>query len=325
LDVSKDTVRSALLMIEQEGVLTGMGHGRRRAVVSPEKAVSARRTLRVVILFRDPLVEQNSSMQRLLLQLQRRVEGAGHACIFAPKSQSELNSSVPRIARMVHAMQGDAWVVVGGDLELLHWFAAQPLPAMALGGRQGAALAGTGVDGVPLLRAVTKQLVGLGHRRIVMVCPRAWRVPFRSRVVESFLEELSACGVATGDYNVPDWEPTQEGVQALLESLFQLTPPTALILEEPAHVVATITHLAQRRMRVPQEVSLISMGREAALAWCRPEISYFDWDNELLVRRISRWVSAVAGGKADRETISFPLKFIPGATIGPPPAWAWSV
>lgn len=325
LDVSKDTVRAALRIIEQEGFLTGMGHGRNRTVVSSEKAIGSRRPLRVALLFRDALEDQNSSMQRLVLQVQRRVEAAGHTCFFAPRTQTGLKFSVARIARVVNLTPADAWIVAGGDLPLLQWFAQQSVPAMALGGRHGADLAGTGVDGTPLIREVTRRLLDLGHRRIVMMCPRAWREPTRSRVVQAFMDELNSEGIQASDYNAPDWEPTQEGVQALLGSLFRITPPTALIVEEPAHAVAVITHLAQQRLRVPQDVSLISMGREPSLAWSRPEVAYFHWDNDQLVRRISRWVSAVASGRPDRKAISFPLKFHPGGTIAPPPALAWSV
>jgi DNA-binding LacI/PurR family transcriptional regulator len=125
--------------------------------------------------------------------------------------------------------------------------------------------------------------------------------------------------VSAGDYNIPDWEPTLEGLQALFASLFQVTPPTALIVEEPAHLLALILHLAQRRLRVPQDVSLISLGRIASMAWCRPEVTSFYWDNDQILRRITRWVAAVAMGRPDREAVRLPLKFNSGATIAPPP------
>ena|SRR5436190_17295932 len=319
LDVSKDTVRAALRQIEHEGVLAPAGHGRRRIVVSPVTTSSARRSLRVVILFRDPLEDQNSGMQRLVLQLQRRLESTGHTCVFAPKSQIELNFSVPRVARLMRAMTADAWLVVGGDLELLKWFAAQPVPALVIGGRQDLPMAGVGMDGIQLLCDLTRHLITLGHRRIVMVCPRSWRTPTPSQVVEAFMAELTAGKVSAGDYNIPDWQPTLEGFQQLLGSLFEVTPPTALIMEEPAHVLAVISHLAQRQLRIPQDVSLVSLGREASQAWCRPEITHFYWDNEQLLRRITRWVAAVAAGRPDREAVKFPLEFNPGATIAPPP------
>jgi hypothetical protein len=183
LDVSKDIVRAALRQIEQEGVLAPAGHGRRRMVINPVRGDSPRRSLRVVILLLVRLEDQNSSMQRLVLQLQRRLEGAGHTCVFAPKSQSELKHSVARIARLVKAVTADAWVVLGGDLDLLRWFSAQPVPTLVVGGRQDVPMAGVGMDGIQLLSETTRQLIAAGHRRIVMMCPRSWRQPTLSRVV----------------------------------------------------------------------------------------------------------------------------------------------
>jgi hypothetical protein len=41
------------------------------------------------------------------------------------------------------------------------------------------------------------------------------------------------------------------------------------------------------------------------------------WNTVPIVRRIVRWIDAVAEGHADRKTINFPAELVPGGSIGP--------
>ena len=135
----------------------------------------------------------------------------------------------------------------------------------------------------------------------------------------AFLEELAAHGVATGDFNLPDWEETPEGFSKLLERLFRHSPPTALILDETRRYIAAAEFLARRRIHVPEQVSLVSTDDDASLAWCHPPIAHMRWDPKSVIRRVVRWVDAVRKGKADKKIINYPAEFIPGSSIGP--AW----
>jgi DNA-binding LacI/PurR family transcriptional regulator len=133
----------------------------------------------------------------------------------------------------------------------------------------------------------------------------------------AYLEELTAHGVPTGDYNLPDWEETPEGFNRLLESLFRSTPPTALIIDETTHFLAAIAFCAQHGIRVPKKVSLVSTDCDAILGWYHPGIAHMRWDPKPVVRRVVRWVDAVRKGNPDRKIINFPAEFIPGGSIGP--------
>lgn len=50
-----------------------------------------------------------------------------------------------------------------------------------------------------------------------------------------------------------------------------------------------------------------------------PPISCLRGDDTQMVRRIVRWVAAVARGRGDRRFIGFPHQWIQGGTIGPAP------
>jgi DNA-binding LacI/PurR family transcriptional regulator len=320
LDVSRETIRAALQQLETQGYLSSRGHGRSRMIVAPGERRKSGRALRVAVLLHDPLIDENGSMQRLLLQLQRDIEAAGHACIFSAKCQVDLHHDLRRITAHVGKTPADAWVVIGGSLELLQWFSSRPLPAIALGGRCiGVPIASVGLDTLSAVADGVRMLHRLGHRRIVFIAPGEWRRLPVARVIQTFTAELAAHGVAPSPYHVPDWEETPEGIRSLLASLFRVTPPTALIIEDPKWVVGALAFLAERGLRVPTHVSLVCSSFEPSLTWHHPALAHFHWSVELLVRRVARWIGAVTRSREDRNFVTYPVAFAHGGSIGPAP------
>jgi DNA-binding LacI/PurR family transcriptional regulator len=317
LDVSKDAMREALHLLEAEGLISA-GHAGANRMVLDTAAEAPRRAMRVAILPHDPLAKESDVMRELLHATRRELEVAGHTVAIAAKSLSELRFDLERIANLMAATPADAWVVAAAPPEVLEFFAAQAVPAIALGGRcTDVAMASVYADLLPGYREATRRLLALGHRRIVLMGPTSWRQPTPNRLVRAFTEEMAAHGITVGDFNVPDYEATTDGLRAIFESLFRLTPPTALILELAEHVTAALVFLAQHGLSVPRDVSLMLPYASASLQLCDPPIAHLHYDERLLVRRIVRWVRAVARDRADRDAIGIPASFDPGGTIGP--------
>lgn len=321
LNVSKDAVRAALLRLEREGLLLPEGHGKRRRVAEKASNRKNRRDapLRVAILLRDPLEEENGNYQAMIFNLQHDLESAGHHCIFAPKSQKTLGFDVRRIARMVAGVAADAWVICAGSGELIEWFSWQETPAIAVGGRRSdAPLTRVATDLIPGMKAAVHHLSALGHRRIVLICSLEWRQPHPGPLAQAFLDELAALtgSEISPQYHLPDWEQTAEGFHALLEALFRITPPTALIVNEPMQAVAVISFLAQRRLRVPQDVSLVVESKDASLGWCRPPLAHFQTAD--IWRHVVRWVGQVARGKVTPRRIVSQAGFVSAESTAPP-------
>ena len=65
--------------------------------------------------------------------------------------------------------------------------------------------------------------------------------------------------------------------------------------------------LLSRRLRVPEDVSLICTDGDPHFAWCRPPIAHIRWDTRPVVRRAVRWAANIARGKRDvRQTLTKP-------------------
>ena len=229
-----------------------------------------------------------------------------------------MEMNVGRVARLVWRTEADAWVVGAGSREVLEWFAAQPVPAFALfGRRRGLPIAGVGPDHVSAAVAVTRRLIELGHRRIVMLARRMQRLPVPGAVVRAVLNEMAVHGIETGAFNLPDWEETSEGFHGCLKELFRLTPPTAMIIDEAPFLVAALQFIGGWGLRVPGDVSLVCTDGDPAFAWCQPAVAHIRWGSRPVVRRVMRWAANVSHGKDDRHQSLTKAEFIAGGTIRP--------
>jgi len=199
---------------------------------------------------------------------------------------------------------------------VLEWFAGQQIPVIALGGRcAGLPIASSTLEASVTLSKSVRVLDGHGHRRIVFLSPSSWRQPTHGPPVIAFIAALETLGITATDYHLPQWEESAVGLERVLESLFRITPPTALILVEPSTCVASLAFLAQRGIHVPRDLSLVCLVYDPVFAWRRPAITHFNWEPQKLIHRVARWVDAVACGTADYEQKSYTPTFNPGGTI----------
>jgi len=301
-------------MLEKEGLLQRQGAGRQREITL--KAELQPSALRVRIL----LYEKSSRKIDYLVDLRHQLLEAGHDAVFAEKSLHDLGMDTKRVEHYVRQTRADAWVVVSASREVLTWFSHQKVPVFALFGRlKQAPMAGTGPGKSAVVAEVVRHLVGLGHRRIVMLCREERRKPHPGFVENVFLDELVAQGVATGSYNLPNWGNTMEEFHAGLDSLLRVSPPTALLCPYPALFIAAEKHLAVRGIVAPRDISTVCLDPDPVFAWCQPTVSHISWDSNRVVKRALRWVDNIARGREDLRNTAVPAKFVQGGTIGPVP------
>lgn len=318
LVVSKHLVRGALRILEAEGSIEDCGAGRPRRIVLNRATNASRRVLRVAILLSEPMEDEENHSVRTLLGIRQAVEAAGHVCIFAGETLSGMGNKIPRIARLVKATGADAWIVFCGPRPVLEWFVARELPVMAFGGRfQDVAVASSATSMGPAIESSLTVLAGHGHRRICLLVPAILRRPVPVPSVEKFLSILRERGIAATDYNLPDFEETAEGFEKLMEELFRITPPTALMILDPCYCAASLSFLARRGLQVPRDVSIICMMPDPVFRFRLPLLAHFRWPVDEHVSRIVRWVSGVVQGRADQRQVILNTVFVPGGTIGP--------
>lgn len=313
--VHQSTVARALRELERQGLLVSRGPGRRRLIRIPAGSRPAV-GLRVGVL----LHERRDRDQPCQLKLAHRLRECGHSPQIAGRSLVELGTDEARIGSVVHATKADAWIIVGGSRKVLRWFSERPEPAFALFGRmRRQPLGGAGVEKAPAFVAVSRRLLALGHRRSVYLTPAPKTPGNPGRLIDAFLGELRGAGIATGSYNVPDWQPTPGGLRRCIDALFAATPPTALLIDGAPLFTAVLQHLARHGVHAPEHVSLACTDPDPGFEWFEPSVAHIHWDVDPIVRRAVRWVNHVADGRKETGKSLFKARFVDAGTIGPVP------
>ncbi len=312
LGIYERTVEAALRLLEKEGVLIPQGAGRRRLIAQVGEPVKVALKVRILLYVR---IDKGLPFH---VDLLHRLADLGHAAAYAEKSLHDLGMDAKRVAAYVKSEEADAWIVCAGSREILEWFAAQPVPAFAqYGWSLGLPMAGIRIDKIGAMRTAIRRLHAFGHRRIVLMVQQEGIKPRFGLFEQTFMDELNALGIVTGPYNLPDWGNESAGFHRCLDSLFQHTPPTALILSEARLFIAAYFHLARRGITAPRDVSMVCDDPDIAFCWCEPPVSHIRWDSRPVANRIVQWVDHVARGKEDRRQATSPADFVEGGTIGP--------
>lgn len=315
LGVHRNTIEAALRLLEVEGLLTPQGPGRPR-LISVTVENSEQPSLRIGIL----LYEHADKGLNYIVEILHLLTEAGHIPFFAGKYLSELSMDVERVARVVQMCDAHAWIVAGASLDVLQWFENQAQPAFALFGFvSDARLPGAGPIKSPAYIDAVRALVAYGHHRIVLLARSDRRKPKPGVSEQTFLDTLMSEGICVGDYNLPDWKNNKHSFHQCLNSLFSVTPPTALIVQEAPLFAAVQQFLAARGLKVPGDVSLICTDPDPIFTWSHQTIAHIRWDAAPLIRRIVNWAKNVSRGKDDFRKRYPRAEFINGGTVGPAP------
>lgn len=311
LGVGKSTMEAALNLLEAEGLLVSRGTGRQRRINL--KNTRSIRGLRIQIL----LYEETDRKLDYLVETVFKLQLAGHTARFSDKTLTGMGMDLKRVTRFVRSTETDALVVQGASREILEWFATRSQPVYALFGRQSSVnIGGTGTLKSPALAEAVGRLVDLGHRRIVMLTHAERRKPEPGLLEKRFLKTLAQHGLPSGSFNLPDWDDNPRGLQRCLDSLFAITPPTALVISEPQLFLAAQQHLSLRGIVAPRDVSMLCGDYNPVFDWARPTVSHLRWDTRPLVRQVGRWVNQVARGRNVRRQKLIEAEFVEGGTIG---------
>jgi DNA-binding LacI/PurR family transcriptional regulator len=248
------------------------------------------------------------------------VRDDGHDCFVVGTPKGKDPHKTGYLAKIVEMNVADAWVVYKGNLETLLWFQAKGIPTLAMGGRsEGSTLASATFCMKGALRELVRRLAALGHRRIVMISPKSSRHPNFSPLLQAFRGELENAGVKPGGYHTPEWDETPAGLFALMDSLFKITPPTALICWHANSPFGALSWLIGRRLKVPEEVSFFSVNDDPSFGWLLPglTVAHIKYEESILRRRVRQWLECVATKSPPPLGLIEGAVLRPGDTLGP--------
>lgn len=317
--VSPVTMRQGLRILERDGCISNLGPGRRRTVHMSSQQPAKGRSLQVAMLSSSGRESIDLGYRKVLDVFESELFSQGHRFFILPVTQRDLGYDTGRIIKRVEKEKVDLWLVESAQAELLRWFANRPQPVFACGGQflDVPGLPATGSATVPVTMDTVRRLCQLGHRRIV--CLKAGPLRKNLRFRQILFTTLEESGIKPSNYNLPDWEETPEGLHQLLDSLFRVSPPTALIVASPVWMQGVLSFLALRGHKTPDHVSLVCERYDPGLEWCRPQITHFQHDDDGALRILRRWMKGMMDGKPYTKQTLLSVEVVPGGTVGPAP------
>ncbi|MBL9216012.1 MAG: substrate-binding domain-containing protein [Opitutaceae bacterium] len=269
LRVSRKTVRKSIAQLQRDGVIK-TSHRLGHRIVGPA-APAARPDQSIGLLTPEALDQMPSrtalwvdELRALLFERGIRLT-AFSSCRFFSRGAGEA------LRRLVAQNPQTCWVLTHSTESLQRWFYERGIPCIVAGsGHHGVPLPNIDLDYFAVCRHAVGAMLRHGHRRLAFFVQQSQR----GGDLESeagFLDGVQRSGHPEVESVVTRHDGTVEGAWRMLSRLFDSpSPPTALLIAKPAFYLTAITFLADRGLRVGEQVSLISRDHDSFLSYLRP-------------------------------------------------------
>ncbi|NUQ65561.1 MAG: substrate-binding domain-containing protein [Pirellulales bacterium] len=287
--LSRPTLRIALHALQSEGIVQ-LQKGRPARVLAT--AGTDRRKLRtkqVIILVNTRIQPDLTSLATIFGPLQAHLHRHGYGIQVAdpaPQGLRHLNTSMTRIDaehRPAH------YLLFSVPAEVQRWVADNGVPSLVVGSRAADVdLPAIEVDQEAIMRHAVEHLVRRGHRRICLIT----LPPFAVGVAAGIQAFQQACAKLEGK-GVKGRAMASAARPAVLESalrrfLTSTHKPTAIIVTDLEVAIGLYSTLAEMRLRIPGDVSVVSTGYWPLLDFLcpMPTCYYYPWES--IANRIVR-------------------------------------
>ena len=327
LGVGVPTVSEALQRLRADGWIESRGQ-RTRFVVRQEvvargvAAAAGDEGTRHLVIFtpRDLAAVPHEPFWKLVTRLAERLTPHGWTLrVHAVDYGHDKRNRAPWDA-VLQVERPQALIVTRGTPWLADWSRSCGVPTFFFSGNEGGfPVPVVGYDGGEIMQKAIRELILLGHRSVAMPMlgrSQSFVRGFR-RDAEAVCREM---GVRISLQTPLGGSFSRETMLACLEKLWQRPAPTALILVSWYEYLAASGWLATRRIRVPEDVSMVSMVSDPTSSWMVPEPARFEHSEDELSEVLAGWVlrpPVLVGGKA--PLVLLPGRWVPGRSVGPAP------
>lgn len=171
---------------------------------------------------------------------------------------------------------------------------------------------------------VVSYLLGLGHRRILLETPSHLVRPGRERIAgaQAAVRDagLPAEVLTVSDHLLPKREFVFEDV---LQALSQAKRPTAIVVLGNDMLAGALAAIEASHLRIPEEVSVVSIGDTALSQFAAPGITALRWDLKQFGRAAAGLLlDRIDGRSVAPRAVTFPTELVLRRSCMPPAATA---
>jgi DNA-binding LacI/PurR family transcriptional regulator len=318
LQVGRKTLRKALGHLQREGTIAtqhGLGHrivpprGPRRSPPPADESVG--------LLTPDSLENLRpytalwvDELRALLSEMGVRLVGFSGHRFFSGKPDKAL-------ARLVEQNPQKCWVLAHSNERIQHWFHERRIACIIAGSSHpGLPLPNVDLDFFAICRHAVGAMLRLGHRRLAFLARESQRAGDLES--ERGFEDSIARSTHRGlESLVMHHDGTVDGAYRALGRLFSLAaPPTAVLVAQSTFYLTTVAFLAERGLRVPNDVSLICREDDAFLSYLKPAPARYSCNPRTYAKRLLLQLQMSFAGEIGAHTLHrIEPKFIPGASL----------
>jgi LacI family transcriptional regulator len=321
LQVSRNTLRSALVQLRKQGRVRSVHGAGNQIVVTPKKG-GVTEAHDVALLTPEP-IERLRPMQNLWIDEMRALLSEREVKLRVFHGQQYFGSNAgPALQKLVARNPHGCWILMLAGENVQRWFTRNRVPSIVAGSIYADVdLPFRDLDHRATCRHAAGVLLGLGHRRLVMLSqksPRAGDLEseagFNEAVQQSRHEDASAV--------VIHHDGTIAGISRAIERVRKLEPAaTGLLVMQPHFYLAAAGRLAQLGVQVPQQMSMISRDDDPFLAFVLPSPARYVVSPHVMAKTLLRPVLELLGGNpVNQRAARIMPEFSRGDSIAPPPA-----
>ena len=321
LEISRSTLRRAMLKIEEEGLIDEGRSGKRRNIISKPSVGSLKSgensTPMMIWLTRNPLQELPSVNLRLIALLQSKL--AHHNCLLhvVRVPEKAITSPEKYMAEWLEEQSADVWILHLMPEKVQQWFSKHRPVSCVFGSRApNIELSSVEIGSPAAMRHAIAMLKRNGHQRIGLVRND------QNLVGENLLEQIMCESSADVDQ-----QPTMIRCpveKSLLSAQFErvftqnsASRPTALVCSIPGLALFALTWLQRTGISVPGDVSIVLLRSQPLLNFASPSIAHYEINESRAVTQIiPRLLDLLQSQACETSHIGLIPEFVAGESLG---------
>lgn len=319
LQVSRGTVRSALTMLQQQKHVTVVASRGYRVTQRRSGRNPAKQRILINLVSSEPIEIKRPYFALMVGHIRESAQARGWNVALHNGGHLFGARAAIHLQHLVQSSPASCWILIHSTHRAQKWFVDAGLPALVSGHTyDGINLPGLDVDLWASGHHAAIQLARMGHTRVVTVVSKH-RLP---GLIEGDAGFAEGFGSATKNRGVILQLPYNGDDTALARNLMRMMKqsvrPTSILTETPNQYLTVMSALAQLRLVVPDDVSVVSRLDDSFLEHLVPEPARYHISPVVFARSLVRMVAHLALGENLPHTHRLLMPdFIRGGSLGP--------
>lgn len=315
--ISRVTLRRALLQLSREGLIVMGGRGRHHRIVRPVAEAGAPQGRTIRMLSPYPRHRVNTTAQLVQNALLERLAKEGYLMQLEVHPGVYQRFSEREMKRLLSLPDTAGWLLYLSSREQQEYLAQAGIPCVVLGSvHPGLALANVEFDVHSSCRHAAGLFLARGRTEMIFLTPEPMTAGDKASA-EGFMAGATQgrppgrARLVTYDTSVPDL------CRVLQEQMERHPAPNAVLVGWPEHTFTVLGFLHKLGRRVPEDVAVISRLDDQYLAYSIPSVARYRVDGERMGRRAAELLlDQIHHGPGKIRSVKLLPEFVPGETLG---------